>query len=113
MHRRAVLRRARRDGARVRVETLEGRQQRRMDVEQPSIPLPHEPWRQKPHEARQADQLDLVRLQFILQRALERLAVLAEFAVVDDGRPDAFGRRARFSPSAAGSLETTSAISAG
>ena len=66
------------------VEALEGRQQRRMDVEQPAVPLPHEPGRQQPHESREADDLDLVLDQNILQRALERLAIAAERPVVDD-----------------------------
>ena len=113
MHGRAVLLRAGGERARVGVEALERRQQRRMDVEQPAVPLPHEPRRQQPHEAGEADELDAVRLQLVLQRALERLAVLAERLVIDDGGADACGRGALQVLRAAGSLETTSAISAG
>ena len=113
MHGRAVLLRAGGERARVGVETLERRQQGRMDVEQASLPLPHEPRRQQPHEAGEADELDAVRLRVVLQRALERLAVLAERLVVDDRGGDAGRARARCKPLGVGSLETTSAISAG
>ena len=55
-----------------------------------------------------ADQLDPVRLQLVLQRALERLAVLAEFSVIDEWpcgcrpprRASALPRPARWKPPA-------------
>jgi hypothetical protein len=73
-----------RDRARVRVEALERWQESRVDVEHAALPLRHEPGREQPHESCEADQLDAMCLQHRLQRALERLAILAEARVIDD-----------------------------
>ena len=75
--------------ARVGVEPLEGGKERRMDVDHPAVPLPHEPGREQPHESRQAHDLDAMTLEARLQCALERLAVLAVVAVIDHRRGDA------------------------
>ena len=85
MHGRAVLLHAGCERARVGVEALEGRQQRGMDVEQPSVPAATNQGvssRMKP--ARQTSSI-LCACKLVLQRALERLAVLAERPVIDDG----------------------------
>ena len=63
-----------RDGPRVRVETLEGGQQRGMDVDQPVLPAGDEVRRQHAHEAGEADQLDPCGLQRLAQRLLEGAA---------------------------------------
>ena len=102
MHGRAVLLRAGRERARVRVEALERRQQRRMDVEQPAVPARTNHGvssRMKP--ARQTSSIRCA-CKLVLQRALERLAVLAERRVVDDGGRDAGGARRAASPGASG-----------
>ena len=72
------------DRARVRIEPLEGGQQRRVDVEHAAGPVPDEPRRQQPHEAGEADEIDAVCFEHRLHRALERLAVLAMRGVIDD-----------------------------
>ena len=54
-----------------------------------------EPRRQQAHEAGEADEIDAVRFECRLQRALERFAVLAERRVIDDRRRDAGLARAR------------------
>jgi hypothetical protein len=59
--------------------------------------LPDEPWRQQPHEAGETNDLDPVRFEFALQRALERLAVVAERTVIDHRGRDA-GRGGTLEP---------------
>ncbi len=67
----------------VRVQAGEGGQQRGVDVQHAAGPAVHEPGRQQPHVAGEAHQLDTVRGQHAVHRALVRLAVAAERAVVD------------------------------
>ena len=45
---------------RVRIEAFEGGQQRRVDVEQASVPAPDKPGRQQSHEPGEADEIDAV-----------------------------------------------------
>ncbi len=42
------------------------------------LPARDEPRRQEPHEAGEADEIDAVRVQGIVERAFEGLAILAE-----------------------------------
>ena len=58
------------------------------------LPALDEPRRQQPHEAGEADDLDACASSIALQRALERLAVLAEVPVIDDRGGDAGAARA-------------------
>ncbi len=68
----------------VGVETAEGGQEGRVDVEHAPGPSRHQPWGEEPHEAGEADELDPVVLQHRLDRTLERLAILAVKGVIDD-----------------------------
>src|SRR5205085_7022131 len=85
--RRTVNFRPRRECARVRVESLEGRQQGRMSVEYAAVPLLDECRRKEAHEPGKADDLDAMALELVLDRALEGVAVLRVERLVDD-----FGR---------------------
>ena len=85
------------DRAAMRVEPLEGGQQRRVDVQQPAAPSRHEPRRQHPHESGEADDFDAVRFKHVLQGAFEAFAVLRKAGVIDD-----LGRDARRPRRAAG-----------
>src|ERR1700722_3163686 len=89
MHGRAVLAQAGRERAAVSMKSLELRQQGRMNVEHAAAPTRDEPWRQQPHEAGETHQINPVRLECAVERALERLAVLAEGRVIDDCGRDA------------------------
>src|SRR5580700_5857514 len=60
-----------------------------MNVEHAPAPARDEPRRQEPHETGEADQIDAVRVQSIIERAFERLAVFAERPVIDDRGGDA------------------------
>ena len=62
------------DGAAVRVQARKGRQQRRMDVEQPSGVARHEARREDAHEAGQHHQRRRMRIDRIGQRRIESLA---------------------------------------
>ena len=96
MHRRAVNFHARLQSARMRVETLEGWQQGRVDIEQAVLPLADKPGRQQPHEAGKADKFDSMTFQHRLQRALEGGALQTEGSAIDDlGDDTGRARRAK------------------
>ncbi len=57
------------------VHAWKRRQQRRMDIDQPVMPLPHEPRRQDAHEAGETDQLNARRAQFGIHSALKGFTV--------------------------------------
>ena len=89
-----MLLRAGRQRARMGVEAFERGQQGRVNVYHSPLPLADQPWCQQPHEAGQANELDLVRDELGLQRALKGLAIAAEAAMIDDGGLDAGGASA-------------------
>src|SRR5580700_4128306 len=60
-----------------------------MNVQQAAAPARDEPRRQEPHEAGEADQIDMVRVQGVVERTFERLAVFAKRPVIDDRGGDA------------------------
>ena len=97
----------------VRVEALERRQQRRVDIEQAPLPLRDETGREQPHEAGETNDVDAVLHELGLQRALERRAVLAELRVIDDFGRDACGARDQQPAGVRLGWTRTSAISAG
>ena len=113
MHRRTVLFHSSRDGALMGVEALEGRQQGRVDVDQAPIPARDEPGAQHAHEARKAHDVDAMRFEPRIELPVEGFTILAERLVVDRLGCDACLARAFASPAASGTLERTSAISAG
>src|SRR5262245_56516330 len=95
MHRASVLFDPGCERLRVRLQAGKVREQRGVDVEHPPLPFGHEAWREDAHEAREADELDCVRCKLSINLALEGLAILAERAVVDDGRRHDGRHRAR------------------
>jgi len=76
------------DGALMRVEPFERRQQCGMNIEQLALPLVDESGTEQPHEPGKADDIDIVLLQYGLQRVFECGAVLAVGRVIDDGCGD-------------------------
>src|SRR5258708_25133523 len=60
-----------------------------MYVEHAAAPARHQPPRQEPHEAGEADKIDAVREQSVVERAFERRAIVAEWLVIDDRGGDA------------------------
>ena len=93
-----------------RVHAWERRQQRRMDVENRVGIRVEERLAEQPHESRQADERDAMRVELRDEGALEELA-RRERAVIDRhcGNP---GRLRAREPCASGRLEMTTAISA-
>ena len=79
----------------VRVQALERRQERRVDIEQAALPAVDEPGREQPHETGKAHELDAMLVQHRLQRALEGSAILCELAVIDDRGRNPGGVRVR------------------
>src|SRR6185436_13248213 len=79
----------------VGVKALELRQQRWMNVEHAPAPARDEPRRQQPHEAGEANEINPVRLELMVERAFERLALLVEGGVIDDRNRHALLARAR------------------
>jgi DNA polymerase IV len=75
--------------AAVSVQSFELRQQCRMNVQHAAAPARDEPRRQEPHEAGEADKIDAVRMQGVVESTLERLTVFAERPVIDDRGGDA------------------------
>ncbi len=85
-------------------------QQRRVDVQNPHRELPHEVGAQQPHEARQADQIHLVLLQFRDHHAVVDFAV--ESLRWQSKPPSIPRRRAVSRPCASGRFEITTAMPA-
>ena len=75
------------------VEPAIVRQQRRVDVEHPPLPRGDEARGEHPHEAGETDDVDGVRRQRRREPGLERGAVAAEGAVIDELGGDALGPR--------------------
>ena len=65
------------------MQPLELRQQRRVDVQHAPAPARDEPWREEPHEAGKADEIDALRVKLGVERAFEAFAVVAERPVID------------------------------
>ena len=85
MHRAARQPTASDDGALVSVKAGKARQQGWVYVDHPLVPARHQPGRHDSHEARQGDELDIVRFEFGLDRLFKGLAVAAKGLVVDGG----------------------------
>ncbi len=79
----------------VGMQSLELRQQRRMNVEHATAPTRDEPRRQKPHEAGKAHDVDAMRYEFGIERAFEGFAVFAERPMIDDSGRNACVARVR------------------
>jgi len=96
----------------VGVEALEGRKQRRVDVEHAPVPAGDEPRRSEPHESGETDEIDAMIFEHGLERVLEGLASLpyVMWSTTAVARPAA---RAVARPAASGRFDATSAISAG
>ena len=77
----------------MRMQALEIREQGRVDVKHPALPLVDEPRRQQTHEAGKADDLDAAALEHGLQRLLEGFAIFSIVGVVDDRSGDAGAAR--------------------
>ena len=80
------------DGALVRVQAGEGRQQRRVDVEQAALKMAHKAFGQDAHEAGQHHHIGLKAIHHPGQFGVEGLAA-AESLVVDHGGGDAMAGR--------------------
>ncbi|ABA49524.1 hypothetical protein BURPS1710b_1125 [Burkholderia pseudomallei 1710b] len=88
----AVQRDARVERLLMRMNALEARQQRRMDVEHPPLIFGDERRRENAHEAGEHDEIGGEAVDFGGERRIEAVAAV-ERAVVDDGRRDAVRRR--------------------
>src|SRR4029079_11785965 len=95
MHGRPMLAQTGCERTSVGVKALELWQQRWMNVEHAPAPARDEPRRQQPHEAGEANEITPMRLALLVERAFERLALLAEGGVIDDYSRDALLARAR------------------
>ena len=84
----------------VRIQSFECRQERRVDVEKPALPALHERWREQPHEAGEADEIDLMPREHLLDCLFERRPVAIELPMVDD----MYGNSRRFRARKAGRL---------
>src|ERR1700733_90967 len=74
----------------MRIQPLELRQQRRMDVEHLAAPTLHKPRRQQPHETGEAYELDPIGFKRFIKSTFEPFTILDERRVIDDCGRDAF-----------------------
>src|SRR6266550_3020336 len=93
MHGRAVKLCASLQNALVRIQTLEIRQQGRVNVENAPLPFLEKIGGEQAHEARQAHDVDLIPFKECLNCLFKTTAILAELGVVDDFCIDVGGFR--------------------